>query len=416
MRALVMTEPAAGSDRTLVREVAEPAPGPGAVTIDVSWAGINFVDVMARRGDTGYVSAWPFVPGKEVAGTIRATGANVTGLVPGQRVAAFLPAGGLAEVALAAAELTVPVPDPVGLREAAAVPALLATAMLLLTDAARIGAGDSVLVHSASGGVGSAVAQLIPVLGGGRLIGTVGTAAKIDWALASGYDLAFARDGGLADAVRAAAGGGGVDVILDPLGTSMLQADLDLIAPGGRIVFFGNATGGEQAPLPPLPRLLRGNITIAGFSVTGLAAAAPHRVAAAMRRSLDLVAAGTVRLPVTEIGSLAEVPAAHQLLADGSGRGKYVARVGGFSYLLGVPSQRGAACQPASRPAAGPLAPDATAPRSARNRAATPPCRAARLARSARPPRRRPHPSARPGSRTTAPASARSARAGSPRA
>jgi NADPH2:quinone reductase len=337
MRALVMTAPSQGSDRTQVQEIDEPRPGPGEVTIEVAYAGVNFMDVMARRGDAGYVRDWPYVPGLEVAGTVREVGAGVSDLTVGQRVAAFTPGGGLAEVALARAALTVPVPEQVSLPTAAAAPLMLSTALLLLTDAARLSPGESVLVHSASGGVGSAIAQLVPALGGGLRIGTVGRSEKVISARNSGYDVALARGGDLTGAdltgsdlvtaVRAATGGKGVDVVLDPLGTSMLDVDLAVTAPGGRIVLFGNADGGRPAPLPPAGRLIGGNLAIGGFSFSGLSASAPERVAGALRRVLDLIAAGRLDVAVTELDSLTDVPAAHQLLADGRGNGKYVARL-----------------------------------------------------------------------------------------
>lgn len=269
MRALVMTGPSQGSALTEVRVVREPRPGAGEVSVDVTHAGINFLDVMERRGDAGYVRAWPHVPGREVAGTVREVGAGVEDLTVGQRVAAFVPGGGLAGVAVARAALTVPVPDQVPLPVAAAAPLMLATALLLLTDAARLGPGESVLVHSASGGVGSAVAQLIPVLGGGLRIGTVGRADKVQSARNSGYEVALTRGDDLAAAVGAAAGGR-VDVVLDPLGTSMLDLDLEVVAPGGRIVLFGNAGGGDTLPLPSARRLQGGNVSISGFSISGL--------------------------------------------------------------------------------------------------------------------------------------------------
>ncbi|MCO5993090.1 quinone oxidoreductase family protein [Actinoallomurus rhizosphaericola] len=328
MRALVMTAPSEGPDRTEVREVEAPRPGPGEVTIDVTDAGINFLDVMARRGDAGYVSAWPHTPGKEVAGAVREVGEGVSGLVVGQRVAAFTPgAGGLAEVALAPAALTVPIPDAVPSATAAATPLMLTTALLLLTDAARFSPGETVLVHSASGGVGGAVARLVPALGGGRLIGTVGRADKVAAAKESGYDVVVSRDGDVAEAIRAS--GGSVDVVLDPQGTALLETDLAVTAPGGRIVLFGNAGGGQAAALPDLQRLRAGNIAVAGFSISSLAVTAPGRVASALRRLLDLVADGRLTVPVTEVGSLAEVPGIHQRLAEGRGAGKYVVRVAG---------------------------------------------------------------------------------------
>lgn len=325
MRALVMTGPSSGPDRTEVRQLDLPRPGPTEVTIDVAWAGINFLDIMARRGDAGYVRAWPHVPGLEVAGTVREVGASVR-LEPGQAVAALTIDGGLAEVVRTPAALTVPVPDRVPLQVAAAAPGSLTTAMLLLTQAGGFDPGDSVLVHSASGGVGSAIARLVPALGGGTLIGTVGSHDKAEAAKEYGYDVAVSRDDDVVAAVRAAAPGG-VDIVLDPFGTKLIDTDLDLLAPGGRIVLFGNTTGDQPGEMPTLQQLVAGNAAIGGFSISRLAAATPAVAAEAIGRVLDLLARGTVDLPVSEIGSLSEVPAVHQLLAQGRGRGKYVVRL-----------------------------------------------------------------------------------------
>ena len=324
MRAVVMSEPASGPDRTKVREVEVPHPGPGHVSIEVAYAGINFIDVMARRGDPGYVPAWPYVPGLEVAGTIRELGAGVTSLAAGQQVAAFTRGGGLAEVAVADVALVVPVPPGVALRMAAAAPLMLSTAMLLLRDVARIRPGESVLMHSASGGLGTAVAQLAPVLGAGLSVGTVSRPEKADTARQAGWQLAVTRDARLTETVRAAADGG-IDVILDPLGTVLLEDDLDLAAPGGRIVLFGNPGGGHPGPLPPLARLIGGNVALAGFSMSRLTATSPGRAAAALQSALDLLAGKQLDMAVTEVPSLDEVPGVHQLLAEGRGQGKYVA-------------------------------------------------------------------------------------------
>jgi len=264
------------------------------------------------------------VPGLEVAGTIRETGRGVTGLSAGQRVAAFTRGGGLAEVALADAALVAPLPGEVPMPAAAAVPLMLSAAQLLLQDVARFRPGEQVLMHSASGGVGSAVAQVVAALGGGLRIGTVGRPDKISDAQRSGWDVTLVRDGGLAHAIREAAGGG-VDVILDPSGTSLLEVDLEVAAPGGRIVLFGNPGGGQPAALPGLSRLITGNVAIAGFSMSRLSVTAPAKVAAALGRGLRLLADRKLDLAVTEIRPLDQVPAVHQLLAEGHGSGKYVA-------------------------------------------------------------------------------------------
>jgi NADPH2:quinone reductase len=326
MRALIMTGPSQGPELTRVDDLPDPRPAPGQVGIEVTHAGVNFLDVMARRGDAGYAPAWPYVPGIEVAGTVRELGDGVTGLTVGQRVAAFVRGGGLAGVAVAEASLTVALPDAVASPIAAAAPLMLSTALLLLTDAARFRPGDSVLMHSASGGVGAAVAQLVPVLGGGARIGVVGRADKVAGARGAGWDSVLVRGDDLATRARELAPGG-VDVILDPSGTRMLDVDLDVAAPGARIVLFGNAGGGRPQPLPALGRLIGGNVALTGFSITRLTETAPGRVASALGRVVALLADGELALPITEVASLEEVPAVHQLLAEGRGSGKYVARV-----------------------------------------------------------------------------------------
>ena len=326
MRALVMNEPSPSAASTAVVDRPEPEPGPREVSVDVGYAGVNFIDVMARRGDPGYASAWPYVPGLEIAGTVRRVGPEVVGLHPGQRVAAFTAGGGLAEIAVARAELVVPVPDEVALPVAAAAPLMLSTALLLLTDVTRLQPGESVLMHSASGGVGSAVAQLVPLLGGGLRIGTVGRVSKIAEARRVGWDMAVSRESDVAQALRAVAGDG-VDVILDPSGTSLLELDLAVAAPGARIALFGNSGGGVPGPLPPVGRLIGGNVALAGFSMSRLTMTSPQRVASALGRVLGWLASGELRTSVTEVGSLEEVPGVHDRLAAGRGVGKYVARI-----------------------------------------------------------------------------------------
>src|SRR5689334_21609264 len=113
MQALTMTGPSPGTDRTEIREIEEPRPGPGEVTIDVAYAGINFIDVMARRGDDAYASAWPYAPGLEVSGAVREIGPGVTELAVCQNVAAFIPGGGLADVTRTRTEFVVPAPGQV---------------------------------------------------------------------------------------------------------------------------------------------------------------------------------------------------------------------------------------------------------------------------------------------------------------
>lgn len=326
MKALRMAHPAADSSATAVAEVGEPAPGPGELAIEVAFAGVNFIDVMARRGDPGYAAVWPFVPGLEVAGTVRAVGAGVAGHQAGDRVAAFTAGGGFAEVAIAPAALAAGVPVGVSLEQAAAAPLMLSTAVLLLETVARLRPGESVLMHSAGGGVGSAVPQVAAALGGGDLVGTVGGPARAPGAVAAGWQHVVANDAGVEATIRDLVPGG-IDVILDPAGTQYLDLDLAVAAPGARVVLFGNPGGGALTALPPAGRLIGGNAGILGFSISGLSRTRPATVAGALRRGLGLLASGDVRLSVTVADGLQAVPAVHDLMATRRANGKHVARV-----------------------------------------------------------------------------------------
>ncbi|MGN5634526.1 quinone oxidoreductase family protein, partial [Streptomyces sp. AC154] len=148
MRVVEFKEYGAPEVLTVVETVTA-VPGPGEVTIDIAYAGVNFADVKARA--EGYrVAALPFVPGLEVSGRIRAVGEGVEGLRPGQEVAAFLDSGGYAEVVKAPAATVFPLPEGVDLRTGATLPTVLPTAHALLHEIGRLRAGETVLVQGAA--------------------------------------------------------------------------------------------------------------------------------------------------------------------------------------------------------------------------------------------------------------------------
>jgi NADPH:quinone reductase len=327
MRALAFLRAAADTSATTVLDLPVPEPAVGQVTIDVRYAGVNFKDVMARRGDTAYVSSWPHVPGIGVAGTVRALGPGVTDLAVGQRVAAVTTTGGLAEVAVAPAALTVAVPAAMDLAVAAAATDAPTAAALLVEDVARVRAGDVVLLHTAAGGIGQALAPLARLAGARLLLGTVGDQRRVQAAIRAGYDEVFVRGAGLGKDVLDRTSGAGVDVVFDPTGTQQLAADLEMVAPLGRIVLFGNATGEPFGDPPPVGGLIRGNVAVAGFSLAALSAGSQGRVAAALRLVLEHLAAGRLPMDITLVDALDRAPEAQQRLAEGRGEGKYIVRV-----------------------------------------------------------------------------------------
>src|SRR5207244_548451 len=146
-----------------------------------------FAEIMGRRGDY-HASTLPFVPGLEVSGYIHTLGDGVEGMSIGQPVAAFTVTGGYAEYVAASALLTFPLAASLDLRTAAAFPTVVPTATALLTEVARVLPGESVLVHAASGGVGTVAVQIARLRGAGKLIGVVSREEKRDYARSFGYD------------------------------------------------------------------------------------------------------------------------------------------------------------------------------------------------------------------------------------
>ncbi|MFE7778294.1 zinc-binding alcohol dehydrogenase family protein [Streptomyces sp. NPDC057445] len=301
-----------------------PDPGPGEVTVDVAYAGVNFADLKARA--EGYrVGTLPFVPGLEVSGRIRAVGADVVDLRPGQEVAALTSSGAYAEVVAVAATTVFPLPEGVDLRTAATLPTVLPTAHALLHEVGRLRSGESVLVHGAAGGIGTAVGQLARAAGAGAVYGVVSSAAKAGYARAYGYDEVFVGDS-FTDGVHRATGGRGVDLALDPVGGDTFRGSLDSLAVFGRLVSYGNASGAEpwrvgQAELFPQGR------TVAGFSILSLAGSAPEALRALAERSFRTVTDGIVELPVTAEFPLSEAAEAHALMGGRTSTGKLLLKV-----------------------------------------------------------------------------------------
>ncbi|MEU9731367.1 zinc-binding dehydrogenase [Streptomyces sp. NPDC048002] len=323
MRAMEFQE-FGGPEVLRIVETAAPSPGPGQVTVEAVWAGVNFADVKARA--EGYrVASLPYRPGLEVAGRVRAVGAGVVGLREGQEVAALVDGGGYAEVVLAEAARVFPLPDGMDLRTAATLPTVLPTAHALVHEVGRLRAGESVLVHGAAGGIGTAVGQLARAAGAGAVYGVASSDAKADHALKYGYDEVF-RPGTFDTDVRRVTGGRGVDLVLDPVGGDTLRRGLEALAVFGRLVSFGNAGGAEPWRAGPGELYAQGR-SVAGFSVLGLAQSSPDALRALTERALRTVRDGTVALPVTAEFPLSEAAEAHRLLGGRTSTGKLLLRV-----------------------------------------------------------------------------------------
>ncbi|KKD04848.1 quinone oxidoreductase family protein [Streptomyces sp. WM6386] len=324
MRAVEIQEHG-GPEVLEVVEVDVPEPGPGQVSVDVAYAGINFADLKAR--ETGYrVPSLPFRPGLEVSGRVRALGAGVTGLAVGQEVAALTAGGAYAEVVVADVATVFAVPSGVGLRTAATLPTVLPTSYALVHSVGRLQPGETVLVQGAAGGVGTVAGRLAKAAGA-TVLGVVSSLGKAAFAKEHGsYDEVFVGD--FEKAVQESTHGRGVDLALDPVGGDTFRASLAALAPFGRLVSFGNASGAQPWSVGQ-PELFPYGVTVGGFSILTLAQTAPDELRALTERAFAKVADGTVTLPVTAEFGLAEAAEAHRLMGTRSSTGKLLLRVNG---------------------------------------------------------------------------------------
>ncbi|MEU9545985.1 zinc-binding alcohol dehydrogenase family protein [Streptomyces mirabilis] len=331
MRAVEIQE-YGGPEVLRVVETEVPAPGAGQVSIDVAYTGVNFADLKARAD--GYrVPALPFVPGLEVSGRVRALGAGVTGLAVGQEVAALTQSGAYADVVVADAVTVFPLPPGVDLRTGATLPTVLPTAYALIHTVGRLQPGETVLVQGAAGGVGTVLGQLASAAGAGAVHGVVSSAAKAEYAREHGYDEVFITSSTPPSAsfvkeVREATDGRGVDLALDPVGGETLRASLDSLAPFGRLVSFGNASGAQpwQVGQPDLYPLA---LSVSGFSILTLAQTSPTELRTLTERAFQTVVDGVVSLPVTAEFALTDAAKAHRLMGTRTSTGKLLLRTHG---------------------------------------------------------------------------------------
>ncbi len=260
MRA-IQVEEFGGPEVLRLVELPDPVPGPDDVLIEVRRAGVNFADTHARSDTYAYPMELPMIPGMEVAGVDADTG---------KRVVALTMTGGYAELAVAPAKLTFPIPD--GISDETAVALLIQglTAWHLHRTAGRVQSGESVVIHAAAGGVGSLAVQLAKPLGATRVIASASTPDKRALALELGADAALdAIPEGLTERLLEANGGSPVDVVFDMSGGAVFEASYRALANFGRIVSYGIATMEPNAP--STRSLLRHSRSVSGFYLLHLA-------------------------------------------------------------------------------------------------------------------------------------------------
>lgn len=309
----------ATDDQFRVTEIAEPVPGQGEVAIRVAYAGVQWGDVLVRDGH--FPTPRPFVPGFEASGQVIAVGEGVDPARVGEHVIALTSSGGFAEVVVVSSVLAIAAPA-VDSRTAAAFGWVTSTAYDLINTVAGVRPGQSVLIHAAAGGVGTLAGQFARTAGAGRIVGVVGNAGQVDYARQLGYDRVLSRE-----EFPQALDGEHFDVILDPIGGPTRLANLEHLAPHGRIVVYGNIATFEPVAVSANDLLMRG-ASMLTYNSNLLSQTHPERLADSVRRALELVGNGKVGIDITAEYELADVETAIADLAGGATHGKSIVRIG----------------------------------------------------------------------------------------
>jgi NADPH2:quinone reductase len=297
------------------------------VRIRVAAAGLNFADTLIVEGRYQDRPALPFVPGMEIAGRIDACGSGVAGFAPGERVMAALAHGGFAEMAVCPVENVLRLPDTIDDVAAAGFAIAYGTAYGALSWAARLTAGETLVVHGAAGGVGLATIECGRVLGA-RVIATARGATHL--AVASARGASAVIDTGSEDVrarIKERTDGRGADVLFDPIGGEIFQASLRSVAWSGRILVIGFASG--QIPQIPANILLVKNASALGFYWGSYRKHDPARVRAAFEELLRWHGEGRIEPLVSEVRPLAEAPQALERLLSRKASGKIVLTIDG---------------------------------------------------------------------------------------
>jgi NADPH2:quinone reductase len=242
MRALI-AQRLSGLDALAVGETAAPQPGPGEVLLGVAAASVHMADLAAVAGDRHPRPSLPFTPGLEAAGLVAAVGPQVTGLAPGDRVAAFLAWGALSEGAVVRTALCVKLPDDIPLRLGACLPMVYGGALIALRERARLKAGETLMVLGAGGNIGLGAIEVGKKLGARVIAVATGETRGNEAAERGADDVVDASSRPLSETIASLTDGKGVDVIFDPVGGDALEMAQLSLSDGGRAVVTGFASG-----------------------------------------------------------------------------------------------------------------------------------------------------------------------------
>ncbi len=320
MKAIRINE-TGGPEVMHLEEIETPVPGEGEVLIKVAAVGVNYADLAQRQGAYLTRTRTPMTLGVEVAGTVAELGPGVRTPAEGSRVVAYVN-GGYAEYAVAQATTVIPIPPNLDFIQAAAFPVQGLTAYQLLRESAHIQPGESVLVHAAAGGVGTLAVQLAKLMGAGIVAGTASNSSKLDLIRKLGADAAINyTEENWVEQVKNATRGQGTDIILEMVGGEIAEQSLKCLAPFGRMVIYGAASG-KISQFSGI-QLMYKNQAIIGYWLTSQLQRA-DRIAMAAMELMQFLASGKLQIIVGQTFPLAEASQAHQAVAERRTMGKVV--------------------------------------------------------------------------------------------
>lgn len=322
MRAIAITQPG-GPEVLQPVTLPTPAPGAGEVLIEVAAAGVNRPDVVQRQGFYAPPPGAPDTPGLEVAGTIMQLGAGVTGWLPGDKVCALVAGGGYAQYCVAPAVQCLPVPAGMDMIAAAAIPETFFTVWTNLFDGGHLQAGESLLVHGGSSGIGTTAIQIARAFGA-RVFATAGSDDKCAVCIQLGAERAINyRNEDFVAVIRELTGGAGVDVILDMVGGAYVERNISSLAMGGRLVNIAFLEG-SKVSLNLMPVMLK-RLILTGSTLRPRSIAEKALIANALREKVwPLLAAGKLLPVVDSTYALEDAAAAHARMESSAHIGKLV--------------------------------------------------------------------------------------------
>ncbi len=325
MTAVEIVKPG-GPDVLQTCERPTPTAGPGEVLIRVIAAGVNRPDVLQREGGYPPPPGASDIPGLEVAGHVAATGAGADEFRIGDAVCALVAGGGYAEYVTVPTPQVLPIPDGLDFARSAAVPETYFTVWTNLFERGRLAAGETVLVHGGSSGIGTTAIQLARAFGA-RVLTTVGNDEKAAACRELGAERAINyRTENFAAIVEDVTAGQGADVILCMIGGAYLADNIDSLRPDGRLVIIA-LLGGAKAEVN-LGKIMRGRLTVTGSTLRPRTPAEKGRIATALRAKVwPLLAAGEIGPIIHQSFPLAEAADAHALMESSAHVGKIVLTV-----------------------------------------------------------------------------------------